>query len=393
MRNFEFYTPTKIYFGKDTHMQVGQIIKNYGFGKVLVHYGMGSIKTSGLYDSVILSLKENGINYVELGNVEPNPKLNMVREAVKICKEENVDMILAIGGGSVIDSAKLAACGAVVDFDPWLFSSKEKTPLNAIPVGVILTIASAGSEMSSSCVITNEDGNLKRGYNSDFNRPIFTIMNPELTFSVSKYQTACGVVDILMHTIERYFQSDKDCKLTNSIAEALMRNVIEAGEIVMQNPDDYEARALLMWASSLSHNDLTGAGKSPGLPVHQLEHEVSGMFDEVAHAAGLSVLFPAWADYVMEYDVLKFCQFATNVWGCNMDFENPAITAKEGIKRCKDYFANTLNMPISLAQLKIPRNSFEEMAIKCTFFGKRTIPGIKELGKQEILDIFEIAAK
>lgn len=391
MKSFEFHTPTKIFFGRARHLEVGKIIKEYGFNKILIHYGTGSIKKNGIYDAITNSLRQEGIEFVELGGVEPNPKLGMVRRAVEICREEQVDMILAVGGGSVVDSAKLTAIGAMAECDPWLFSIRERIPQAAIPLGVILTIASAGSEMSSSCVITNEEGLLKRGFGSNINRPLFAIMNPELTFTVSKFQTACGIVDTLMHTIERYFQPDPDAELTHAIGEALMRSVIQAGETVIAEQANYEARATLMWASSLSHNDLTGAGKTPGLPVHQLEHELSGMYDNVAHAAGLGVLFPAWAKYVYEMDIMKFCRFAVQVWGCPMNFADPSKTALEGIKKCEQYFGKVLGMPLTLKDLGIGDDKFEEMAIKCTYFGERKIPGIRTLDKQEIIDIFELA--
>ena len=323
--------------------------------------------------------------------VEPNPKLGMVLETIELCRRENVEMILAVGGGSVVDSAKLAAIGIVEDGNPWDFSTKERIPQKAIPVGVVMTIAAAGSEMSSSCVITNEKTFCKRGFDSPLNRPLFAVMNPELTFTVSKYQTACGIVDILMHTLERYFQPDPDADLTHEIGEALMRSVIKAGRDVMKDPVDYEARATLMWAASLSHNGLTGAGKTPGLACHQLEHEVSGMFDRVAHGAGLSVIFPAWAKYVYASDVMKFCRFAVQTWGCPMDFENPSRTALEGIERLEHYFKQDLEMPLTFKDFEIGEESFDEMAEKCTFYGKRKIPGIRELDKQAILDIFYLA--
>jgi len=391
MKSFDFYTPTKIFFGKDRHHEIGEILKGYGFHKILIHYGTGSIKRNGIYDTIVRSIEAQGIAFVELGGVEPNPKLGKVLEAIDLCRREKVEMILAVGGGSVADSAKLTAIGAMEDGNPWAFSVKERIPQKAIPVGIVLTIAAAGSEMSSSCVITNEEIQSKRGFDNPLNRPLFAVMNPELTYTVSPYQTACGVVDILMHTLERYFQPDPDAELTHQIGEALMRSVIDAGKVVMEAPADYEARATLMWASSLSHNGLTGAGKSVGLPVHQLEHEVSGMFDRVAHAAGLSVLFPAWARYVYQMDVMKFCRFAVEVWRCTMNFADPARTALEGIERCEDYFAKILGMPLTLRDLGIEEDSFDSMAEKCTFYGKRTIPGICNLDKKEILDIFKLA--
>ena len=245
--------------------------------------------------------------------------------------------------------------------------------------------------MSSSCVITNEETWTKRGFDSPYNRPLFAVMNPELTYTVSPYQSACGVVDILMHTMERYFQPDRDAELTHQIGESIMRCTIDAGRTVMQDPADYEARATLMWASSLSHNGLTGAGKALGLPVHQLEHEVSGKFDHVAHGVGLAVLYPAWMKYVSEADIMKFCRFAVQVWGCAMDYENPSRTAGEGIARLERYFSEVLHMPQTLKELGVGEDSFEEMAVKCTYHGQRKIPGIRILDRQDIIDIYKLA--
>lgn len=389
MLNFEFYTPTKVYFGKDTHRKVGEIIKKYGFKKILLHYGGGSIKRIGLYDQVVQDLKDNGIDFVELGGVQPNPKVSLVRIGAELCKKENVEMVLAVGGGSVIDSAKVIAISALTDIDPWEFSAGNAKPDKALPVGTILTLAASGSEMSSSAVITNEDKLLKRGFNSEFNRPLFSIMNPELTYTVDKFQTGCGIVDIMMHTMERYFTSTKDVDLTDRIAEGLLKAVIRAGEIAIKNPRDYEARATLMWAGSLSHNDLTGAGRESFLRCHQLEHELSGMYDFVAHGAGLSIIFPAWAKYVYKHNVEKFCQFAVRVWNIDMNFENPEETALKGILATEDYF-RSIGMPVRLSELNISDEKFEEMAEKCTHYGKRVISSYVPLGKKEIIEVFEL---
>ncbi len=298
MQNFTFHTPTKIFFGRDTEKQIGEIIKSYGFSKVLFHYGSGSIKKSGLYDTVIRSLQEHGIDFVELGGVEANPKLSLARKAAELARSEQVELILAVGGGSVLDSAKAAA-------------------------GTILTLSASGSEMSDSCVITNEDGWLKRGFNAPCNRPLFSIMNPELTYTVSRYQTGCGIVDIMMHTLERYFSLNGENPLTDAMAEGLLRTVIQAGKTAIENPRDYEARAALMWAGSLSHNGLTGCGKQFVMRCHQLEHELSGAYDRIAHGAGLAVLFPAWAKYIFRENLPRFAQYAANVWNIPMDFEHP----------------------------------------------------------------------
>ena len=270
MEQFSYYTPTKVIFGKGVQSQVGEVIRSYGYKKILLHYGSGSIKRSGLYDQIVASLNESGIEFVELGGVQPNPKLSLSRKAAQLCIDEQVEMILAVGGGSVLDSSKSAAAGAANRCYPWEFSSGARKLTKSLPVGAVLTISAAGSEMSNSCVITNEDGWLKRGFGSDLNRPIFALMNPELTYTVSKYQTACGITDIMMHTLERYFCMNGDVALTDRLAEGLLKSVIEAGSIAIENPEDYEARATLMWASSLSHNGLTGNGRDYMMRCHQI---------------------------------------------------------------------------------------------------------------------------
>ena len=392
MEQFSFYTPTKVVFGKGVQSQVGAVIKSYGFKKILFHYGSGSIKKSGLYDQIVASLRENGMEFVELGGVQPNPKLSLSRKAAQLCIDEKVEMILAVGGGSVLDSSKSAAAGAANHCDPWEFSSGARVLEKSLPVGAVLTIAAAGSEMSNSCVITNEEGWLKRGFNSDHNRPFFAIMNPELTYTVSKYQTACGVTDIMMHTLERYFCMNGDVALTDHLAEGLLRSVIEAGKVVMDKPDDYEARATLMWASSLSHNGLTGCGRNFMMRCHQIEHELSGMYDRVAHGAGLAVIFPAWAKYIYKNEkaLPRFCQFAQRVWGIEMDFEHPERTALAGIEACENFF-KSLGMPVRLSELDVDDTKFDEMAEKCTFFGKRVLKDYIPLGKTEIIEIYNLA--
>lgn len=389
MENFVFQTPTKVFFGKGGEKKVGEIIRSYGFSKVLFHYGSGSIKRTGLYDTVTASLREAGVSFVELGGVEANPKLSLARKAAELAQNEKVEMILAVGGGSVLDSAKAAAAGACNACDPWEFSSKKRAPEKALPVGTILTLAASGSEMSDSCVLTNEDGWLKRGFNAPCNRPLFSILNPELTYTVSKYQTGCGIVDIMMHTLERYFSLNADNPLTDALAEGLLRTVIEEGKRAIQDPEDYEARAALMWAGSLSHNGLTGCGKIFMMRCHQLEHELSGAYDRVAHGAGLAVIFPAWAKYVYRHNVSRFAQYAVNVWGIPMNFEHPERTALEGIQATEAYF-QSIGMPVRLSELDVDDTKFDEMAEKCTFFGKRTLPDYIELGKKEMLDIYRL---
>ena len=392
MDNFEFYAPTKMIFGKDTHLKIGDIIKEYGFKKILLHYGKSSVKENGLYDEVVNSLDSAKIEYVELGGVEPNPKLSMVKKGVELCKENNVQMVLAVGGGSVIDSAKLISIASLSDDDPWNFVVGKTKIKKALPVGTILTLSASGSEMSNSCVITNEDGWLKRGFGTEFNRPLFSICNPCLTYSVNKYQTACGIVDIMMHTIERYFTTSTPVMLTDEIAEGLLRTVISAGKVAMENPCDYEARASLMWAGSVSHNGMTGAGTAFMMVCHQLEHELSGRFDSVSHGAGLSVIFPAWAKFIYKHNVKRFSKFAINVWGVPSDFGSDEDVALEGISRCEKYFLS-LGMPVRLSELGIDvtDEDIDIMSEKCTNFGKRILPDYIELREKEIAEIFKIA--
>lgn len=394
MNNFEYCVPTKVIFGRDTQKRAGEIIREYGFRKVMIHYGGGSVKRSGLLDQVTASLEEAGIETILFGGVQPNPTLSKALEGMEICRRENVDFILAVGGGSVIDSAKCIADGTPnPEIAPWKYFMKEAVPPKALPHGNILTLSASGSETSQSCVITNEENGLKRGFNCPTHRPLFAVCNPELTFTVNRFQTGCGTVDILMHTLERYLGgTTKDTALTDRIAEGLMKAVIEAGTAVDLNPEDYEARATLMWAGSLSHNDLTGLGREVMMTVHQLEHELSGKYPEVAHGAGLSALFCSWARYVCGDDPMRFAQLAVRVWDVEMNFENPLKTALDGIQRMEDYF-KSLNMPVRLTELEadVKEEDFDEMAEKCTNFGRRVLPGIRELGKHEMMDIYRMA--
>lgn len=388
MNNFIYNTPTKVYFGKNEEENLGKILNSYNIKKVLLHYGTSSIKKSGLYDKVINKLNSANIKYIELGGVTPNPKLSLALKGVEIVKKENVDLILAVGGGSVIDSAKLISVGAKVDHNPWLFSIKEKTPIEHIPVGVILTISAAGSDMSNSCVITNEETKEKRGFNSEENRPLFAILNPELTYSVSKYQTGCGIVDIMMHTLERYFSENSNTPLTDNLAIGLLKAVLEAGRVVISDPTNYNARATLMWANSLSHNGLTSCGKNFVMSVHQLEHEVSGMFDEVAHGAGLAVLWPAWAILACEHQPEKFQRFAVEVMGITKT-EDVLKDARDGVKALKQYFKE-IGMPTSMNELNIDEKHFKELAYNFTFKGTRILNDIIPVNQDNAYQIFKL---
>lgn len=387
MNNFEFISPTKIYFGRNQECNVGEIIKKLGYKKILFHYGKSSIKKIGLYDKILNSLAINNIEYIELGGVEPNPKISLVREGVEIVKNERIDFVLAVGGGSVIDSGKAICCGAKVDFDPWLFSIHQETVKEALPIGVILTISAAGSELSNSCVISNEENNIKNGFNSDLIRPTFAIMNPEITFSVSKYQTSCGIVDILMHTLERYFSDVDDLIFTDNIALALIKSVISAGKRVIDNPCDYNARAALMIASSYSHNGLTGLGSKMYFTVHKLEHILSGLHDEVAHGAGLSILFPAWAKYTSHLLKDKWIRFAKEVFEIN-DLDEYLVIDK-AINQLKKFF-QWLEMPVTLREVNITEEELSHMANCATKNDTVKVVGFKELDYNDVLNILKI---
>ena len=392
MLDFQYYSPTRVIFGRNAVKELGNLLKVKKRQKVLLHYGGGSVKKNGVFDAVVEQLNDAKIAYVELGGVEPNPKIDLIREGVRLCKEQNVDFILAVGGGSVIDSAKAIALGAKIDFDVWrLYETKERIA-EALPLGSVLTIAAAGSELSNGTVVTNPVGGLKRDYGADYLRPEFAIMNPEYTFSVSKYQTACGTVDILMHTFERYFTHTPDVDLTDELAEGLCRAVIRAGKKAVENGSDYEARATLMWAGSISHNDLTGLGRRGDWATHQIEHELSGQYDRVSHGAGLAVIFPAWCRYVWKEEPERFVRFAQKIWGVDTESLTQEEAVFAGIDCCENYF-RSLGMPVRLSEMDIGDEHLSEMAIKGTYFGKRTLGGFKVLDKKDIEAIYRIALK
>ena len=388
MNNFVYYTPTKVFFGKGEELKIGQILAEYGVKKILLHYGKSSIKKSGLYDVIVEKLKEANIEFVELGGVEPNPKLSLVLKGVEIVKREKVDLILAVGGGSVLDSSKAISAGAKVDFSPWKFSIGEEKVKDRIPVGSILTISAAGSDMSNSCVITNDETKEKRGFSSDFNRPLFSILNPELTYSVNKWQTACGVVDIMMHTLERYFSNGDDKEeLTDNLALGLLKAVYDAGKIVINNPTDYDARATLMWANSLSHNGLTGCGKVYFMAVHQMEHELSGMYDNISHGAGLAILWPQWAMNSYKASPKRFLRLAYEVLGI-IPSGNDEKDIIEGISSLKAYF-KSLGMPTSLREVNVEKDKLKDLAWNAMFKGKRVLPDIVTVDYDLALKILE----
>ena len=391
MDNFIYETPTKVYFGKDEELKVGKLVAEYQPHKVLLHYGGQSAQKSGLLDRVRKCLDEEQIAYVELGGVVANPELSLVRKGIELCKQEGVDFVLAVGGGSVMDSAKDIANGvANPDVDVWDFSLQKAVPTKTLRKGAILTLSAAGSEMSNSCVITNAETGQKMGYGCSCNRMDFAIENPELTYTVNAYQTACGAVDIAMHTIERYFCPGEDTYLTDSIAEAVIKSVMKAGDDCLKNPCDYEARANMMWASSLAHNGLTQCGRSFLLTVHQFEHEVSGMYPQVAHGAGLAALWCSWARYVYKANISRWLQYASRVWNLDIDFEHPEKTIEKAINLQEQYYKN-LGMPTSLRELDVKEESLEALALGCSRNKTRVLSGYMKLGYDEMLDIYKMA--
>ena len=365
MFDFKYFTPTKVVFGKNKEDQVADLVKEFGGTKLLVHYGGGSVVRSGLLKKVTDSLDKAGIKYVTLGGAVPNPHLGLVYEGIELCKKENVDFLLAVGGGSAIDSAKAIGYGVVNDGDVWDFYDYKRQAKGCLPLGVILTLAATGSEMSDSSVITKEEGLIKRGYSSDFCRPKFAIMNPELTKTLPDYQTACGCADIMMHTMERYFTNGGNMEITDSLAEGLLRTVKKNALILAEDPDNYDARAEVMWAGSLSHNGLTGCGNDGGdWMTHKLEHELGGLYD-VAHGAGLAAIWGSWARYVYKDCLPRFKKFALNVMDVE-DVGSDEEIALCGIEAMEDFYRK-IKMPTNLRELGVEptEKELKEMAKKC----------------------------
>lgn len=386
MQNFVFQSPTKFIFGKETEYTVGKEVKKYT-NKVLLHYGGGSIKKSGLYNRVIKSLQEEGIEFIELSGVQPNPRLGMVRKGVELCQREDIHFILAVGGGSVIDSAKAIAAGVCYKGDVWdLFNGKGSLS-EALSIGVILTLPATGSEASKNTVITNEDGWYKKGYGNDLLRPKFAIMNPELTFTLPPYQTASGVSDIMAHVMERYFTSEPNVDFTDRLCEATLKSMIKNLPLALQNPEDYAARAEIMWAGTIAHNGLLGTGRIEDWASHKIEHELSAIYD-VTHGAGLAVIFPAWMKYVYKNNMAKFAQFAVRVWDIEPDFDHLEDTILRAIEKMKNFFQQC-GLPTILKELNIPDDRLEEMAEKCTENGP--VGGLVKLYKEDVLNIYHLA--
>ncbi|MGP1438077.1 MAG: iron-containing alcohol dehydrogenase [Treponema sp.] len=393
MLNFEYYTPTKVVFGKDAEKNIGKLILECSSKKILLHYGGGSVKKSGLLDNIKKILEENRLEYIELGCVKPNPRLSLVYEGIELGKKENVDFVLAVGGGSVIDSAKAIAYGIKNEGDVWDFFAKKRTACSCLPIGVVLTIAAAGSEMSNSSVITKEDGWIKCSYNDNLSRPKFAVMNPYFTLTLPDYQTACGCVDILMHTMERYFVPTEAMEITDSIAEALMKTVMANAKVLKKEPKNYNARAEIMWAGSLSHNGLTGCGQGNGdWATHGLEHELSAMFD-VAHGAGLAAIWGSWARYVYLECLPRFKKFATNVMGIETGASDEDIALK-GIHAMEDFY-RSIDMPTSIKELKLSptEKELELMAHKCSITAGGSKGIAKVLHENDMLEIYKMANK
>ena len=394
IKDFNFYAPTRVVFGRESEEQLPQLLKANGATKVLVHYGGGSAKRSGLLDKVYALLHEAGIAFVELGGVVPNPLLSKVQEGIALCRTEGVDFILAVGGGSVIDSAKAIGYGVGYEGDVWDFWAGKAVPAKCLPIGVMLTIPAAGSEMSSSCVITKDEGAIKRGVNSDLCRCRFCIMNPERTYTLPPYQTAAGCTDIMMHTMERYFTKYEDMMLTDALSEALLRTVKDCAVEVMKKPEDYRLRAQIMWAGSLAHNDLTECGTEKDFATHKLEHELSALYG-VTHGAGLAAIWASWARYVMERHLSRFVQFAVNVMGVTNDFSHPEETALKGIEAIEQFYRQ-IGMPTSIPEL-IGRQATDEeimlMVRKCSRDGSMNIGAMEVLQPKDMEAIYRMANK
>lgn len=400
MRDDTFLSPTRLIIGRRAHRQAGQWVRSYGGSTVLVHHDSGYVKQSGLVDEIISCLTAEGLKVVELGGVVPNPHLDLVYEGIELCRREGVDFLLAIGGGSVIDSAKAIAMGLPYDGDVWDFFVEEDSvphdvPQKSTPIGVVLTIAATGSEASNSCVITKADENLKRFCDNDINRPVFAIENPELTMSLPPFQTACGVVDIMSHSMERYFTPEQGGnELTNRLAEAIFFTCMSCGEILRSDPNNYEARASLMVASSLSHNGLTGIGRTGDWASHFIEHELSGDYD-VTHGAGLAIITPAWMKYVFRENLPLFYRWATVVMGVNPDPDHQEDVVLEGITRLEEFFLR-LDMPVRLRDLKqlppLTDEDFYRMARRVRkVHPDGSVGWVKQLYTEDIVSIFRLA--
>ncbi|MBQ3078976.1 MAG: iron-containing alcohol dehydrogenase [Clostridia bacterium] len=389
MLNFEFTLPTKFLFGRGTESLAGQELKAVGGTRALIHYGGGSAVRSGLLDRVTKSLDEAGVEYVLLGGAVPNPRDSKVYEGIALVRKEKCDCILAVGGGSAIDSAKAIAHGSVYDGDFWDLWSGKAPVTKTLPLGCVLTLSATGSESSNSSVIMQEKTKLKRGLNTPLNRPLFAIMNPELTFTLPPYQVACGATDIMAHIMERYFTNEKEVAVTDHLCEALLKTVIQFAPIAYKDPTNYDAQAQLMWTGTLAHNNTCGVGREGDWASHQIEHELSAMYD-VAHGAGLAVVFPAWMRYNLDHDVNRFAQFAVNVYGVEMNFDNPRETALRGIER-HEAFLKSIGMPLTFKELGAKTEDIPAMAKNVKRGPDGKTGQFVKLDTKEIEEIFRIA--
>ena len=391
MENFTFYSPTKFVFGKDMENQAGELVREFGGKKVLLHFGGKSAEKSGLLSRVRQSLKASGIDFVELGGVHPNPLDDLVYEGIELCKKNGVDFILAVGGGSVIDSSKAIALGVCYDGDFWDFYSDKANPSKALPVGTVLTIAAAGSEGSGDSVITKKDGMVKRGTGGDCIRPRFSILNPALTQTLPAYQTACGATDIMAHVCERYFTNTKNVETTDRLCEAVLLSMVHETPKVIADPNDYEARANIMWAGMVAHNNIVGVGRDQDWNSHRIEHELSGLYD-CAHGAGLAVIMPSWMEYVWRHDVMRFAQWSERVWGVKMDYADPESTVREGIHRFR-LFLHDIGMPINFDELGAKEEDIPTLVKKLGLAEGQTTGGFVHLSSDDIAKIYQTAAR
>ncbi|MCL2343416.1 MAG: iron-containing alcohol dehydrogenase [Firmicutes bacterium] len=389
MQNFDFYSPTRVVFGRGTENQIGELLKPYA-KKVLLHYGGGSVKKSGLYDRITASLQESGIAFVELSGVKPNPRLSLVYEGIALCRRENIDLILAVGGGSVIDSAKAIGVGVFYDGDVWELYGTAREIERMLPVATVLTIPAAGSESSNGSVITNEEKQLKLSYDNDKIRPLLSAVNPELFFTLPREQLAAGVADMMSHVFERYFTNTTHTDLTDGLCEVTLKTLMKNALLVSGDMQNYDAWADLGFAGTVAHNGLVGMGRAQDWACHRMEHELSAIYD-VAHGAGLAVLTPAWMEYAYRDNVNMFVQFAVNVMGVEGSYRDPDALVLEGISRLREFFRK-MGLPATLSELGIGEDRLEEMAKKATkaaFGAEQPIGGLKKLYWQDVLNIYE----
>jgi alcohol dehydrogenase YqhD (iron-dependent ADH family) len=389
MDNFTYHNPTKILFGRGMENEVGAEVARYS-RRILLHFGGGSIKKSGLYDRVVASLKRAGVEWVELGGVKPNPRLGLVHEGVKLCREQKLDFVLAVGGGSSIDSAKAIAMGAANDGEVWDYFVGKRELTRALPVATVLTIPAAGSESSTASVVTNEDGWIKRGFNSELLYPKFSVLNPELAFTLPAFQVACGSADIMSHLMERYFTNSRNVAFIDRLLEATMKTVIAQAPKVLAKSTDYDAWSELMWAGTIAHNNLLNTGRIGDWGSHDIEHEISGIYD-VAHGAGLAVVFPAWMKHVLDHDLDRFVQWSVRVWNVELDIFDKEATARAGIARLEAFF-HSIGLGTTLASLKVGTDRIDEMARKATDGDTRRIGNFVKLDSAQVAKVLKLAA-